>query len=430
MNILRESDGAALVREVSVRKKAVVAVIIGNGFEWFDFISYSLFSVVISKLFFPSSDSNLSLLLTVSTIGVGFFMRPIGGIVIGNMADKVGRRSALTLTIALMTIGTALIAFAPTYSQAGIFAPLTIVIARLLQGFSAGGEMGGATAYLRDCVPASQRGYYTSWIQASIGLAIIIASALAVLIVDVLDQQQLNAWGWRIPFFFGLLLGPAGFYIRSRLHDPSNTSLRVSTHAAFTDVVRQWPREIIIGFGLVIFWTVCSYVLLFYMPTYATKVLQLPQSSGFYAVLVGAFIVLIATPIVGHLSDRFGRRPFLLAALCIALVAAYPMFLLLNVRPQLSSLILFQVVFGAVIALYEGPILAALSDQFPREVLSTGISISYNLAVVTFGGFSASIITYFVSYTGSNLAPAFYVIGTAALSLVAVLAWHRPRKAT
>lgn len=422
------SFGNTASEQVSARRKAVIAVIIGNGFEWFDFISYSLFSVIISKLFFPTTDSNLSLLLTVSTVGVGFFMRPVGGIVLGNMADKIGRRAALTLTIALMTIGTALIAFAPTYSQVGVWAPLTIVAARLLQGFSAGGEMGGATAYLRDCVPDSKRGYYTSWIQASIGLAIIIASVLAVVIVDLLDDHQVRSWGWRIPFYFGLLLGPAGFYIRARLHDPVAAPQQKTSHAPVGEVFRNWPREVLVGFGLVIFWTVCSYVLLFYMPTYATKVLKLRASAGFYAVLVGASIVLLATPVVGHLSDRYGRRPFLLAALVIALAAAYPMFLLLNLKPQLTSLILFQVVFGIVIALYEGPILAAVSDQFPRHVLSTGVSISYNLAVITFGGFSASIITFFVSYTGSTLSPAFYVIGTAFLSLIALSAWQEPAR--
>ncbi|RKP52361.1 MFS transporter [Trinickia fusca] len=418
------SDGVAFAHESDTTRRAVIAVIIGNGFEWFDFISFSFFSVIISKLFFPSTDGNLSLLLAVSTIGVGFFMRPVGGIVLGNMADKVGRQAALTLAIALMTAGTALIAFAPTYDQAGIWAPVTIVIARLLQGFSAGGEMGGATAYLRDCVPASRRGYYTSWIQASIGLAIIIASVLAVVIVDFLDQKQINSWGWRVPFFFGLLLGPAGFYIRSRLHDPSTAATRSRARTPAVEVVRTWPREMLTGFGLVIFWTVCSYVLLFYIPTYASKVLKLAPSAGFIAVLVGASIVLTVTPIVGLLSDRFGRRPFLIAALVVALVAAYPLFALLNARPQLSSLILFQVVFGCVIALYEGPVLAAISDQFPSEVLSTGISISYNLAVVTFGGFSASIITFLITHAGSNLAPGFYVIATAALSLIAVLCWR------
>lgn len=408
--------------------KAVIAVIVGNGFEWFDFISYSFFSVIIAKLFFPSTDDNLSLLLSVSTIGVGFFMRPIGGIVIGGIADKVGRRSALTVTIALMTVGTAIIAFAPTYNDAGLGAPMMIVAARLLQGFSAGGEMGGATAYLRERVPVERHGYYTSWIQASIGFAIILASVLAVFIVKCLDQHQIESWGWRIPFLLGLGLGPVGIYIRSRLNEPCvHADGREGGHAPVVEVVRSFSREALVGFGLVVFWTVCSYVLLFYIPTYATKVLKLASSTGFIAVLVGASIVLFVTPVVGHLSDRLGRRWFLAGALIVAILAAYPLFALLNAKPGLRSLLVFQIVFGLVIACYEGPILAALSDMFPDRVLSTGISISYNLAVITFGGFSAAIITWTIATTHNNLAPAFYVIATAIVSLIAVSLW-RPRR--
>ncbi|AOJ07617.1 MFS transporter [Burkholderia mayonis] len=413
----------------SANMRAVIAVIIGNGFEWFDFISYSFFSVIIAKLFFPSTDDSLSLLLSVSTIGVGFFMRPIGGIVIGGIADKVGRRAALTVTIAMMTVGTAMIGFAPTYKDAGLVAPLMIVAARLLQGFSAGGEMGGATAYLRERVPVEQQGYYTSWIQASIGFAIILASVLAVFIVKCLEQDQIESWGWRIPFLVGLGLGPVGIYIRSRLSDSGvHAQHRDGGHAPVVEVARSYSREALVGFGLVVFWTVCSYVLLFYIPTYATKILKLPSSTGFVAVLVGASIVLFVTPVIGHLSDRFGRRWFLAGALVIAIVAAYPLFAFLNAAPGLKSLLVFQVVFGLVIASYEGPILAALSDMFPDGVLSTGISISYNLAVITFGGFSAAIITWAIAATHNNLAPAFYVIATAIVSLIAVSLWHPRRK--
>lgn len=410
-------------------RRAVIAVIVGNGFEWFDFISYSFFSVIIAKLFFPSTDDNLSLLLSVSTIGVGFFMRPIGGIVIGGIADKVGRRAALTVTIALMTAGTAMIGFAPTYKDAGLGAPLMIVVARLLQGFSAGGEMGGATAYLRERVPAERHGYYTSWIQASIGFAIILASVLAVFIVKCLDEQQIESWGWRIPFLLGLGLGPVGIYIRSRLNDPGfPADERLGECAPVVEVVRSFSREALVGFGLVVFWTVCSYVLLFYIPTYALKVLKLPSSTGFVAVLVGASIVLFVTPLIGHLSDLFGRRWFLAGALLVAIVAAYPLFAMLNAAPGLKSLLVFQVVFGLVIASYEGPILAALSDMFPDGVLSTGISISYNLAVITFGGFSAAIITWAIATTHNNLAPAFYVIAAAIVSLISVSLWQPRRK--
>ncbi len=408
----------------ATRRRAVLAVIIGNGFEWFDFISYSFFSIIIAKLFFPAGDSNISLLLSVSTIGVGFFMRPVGGIVLGGLADKAGRKFALAITILLMTIGTALIGFAPTYEQAGLLAPAIIVLARLLQGFSAGGEMGGATAYLMDKVPAERRGYYTSWIQASIGFAIILSAALGTFIVNYLSQDQIEAWGWRIPFLLGLLLGPVGMYIRSNLTESDAAGHTTRESAPVVQVFRDRLPQVLVGFGLVVFWTVCSYVLLFYIPTYAVKVLKLASSAGFIAVLVGATIVLVVTPVIGHLSDRYGRRPFLIGAVLAAIVFAYPLFAYINQHPGLASLIVFQLFFGLVIACYEGPILAAVSELFPSRVLSTGISIAYNLAVITFGGFSAAIITWAIATTQNNLAPAFYVIFTASLSLIASIAWR------
>lgn len=422
-NVSLYLDEVAVSAEAA-RRRAVLAVIIGNGFEWFDFISYSFFAIIIAKLFFPVGDPNVSLLLSVSTVGVGFFMRPVGGLVLGALADKAGRKVALTITIALMTAGTALIGFAPTYKQAGLLAPAVIVLARLLQGFSAGGEMGGATAYLVDRVPGQRRGYYTSWIQASIGFAIILSAALGTSIVHFLSPEQIDSWGWRLPFLFGLLLGPVGLYIRTSLVESDSLDRSSRESAPVRDILRHGSLRVLIGFGLVVFWTVCSYVLLFYIPTYAVKALKLASSTGFIAVLVGATIVLVATPVFGHLSDRFGRKPFMIGALVAAIALAYPLFGYVNRNPGLESLIVFQLFFGFVIACYEGPILAAISELFPARVQSTGISIAYNLAVITFGGFSATIITWAIAATHNNLAPAVYVIVTASLSLLAAIAWR------
>ena len=414
---------ASAINEATTRK-AVVAVIVGNGFEWFDFISYSFFAVIIGRLFFPAGDDNVSLLLSVSTIGVGFFMRPFGGILLGALADRHGRKRALSASMILMTIGAALIAFAPTYSQAGLLAPAMIVLARLLQGFSAGGEMGGATTYLMSKVPFARRGYYTSWIQASIGIAIILSAALGTLIVNVLSPDQIESWGWRVPFLFGLLLGPIGMYIRSNLVEADMPPRKERERVPVVEVFRDHGRSVAVGFGLVVFWTVCSHVLLFYMPVYAVNVLKLEASAGFVAVLVGASIVFGVTPLVGAMSDRYGPKVFLVAATLFAAALAKPMFEFVNLAPSLRSMIVFQVVFGLIISLYEGPILAALSRLFPPRLLSTGIAVSYNLAVISFGAFSASTITWLISMTGNNVAPAFYVIATALLSLISVLLWR------
>ncbi len=273
-------------------------------------------------------------------------------------------------------------------------------------------------------VPHERRGYYTSWIQASIGVAIILSAALGTILVNTLTPAQVNSWGWRIPFVVGLLLGPVGIYIRNNLVEADVAVGGSRESVPVLDLFKNHSRSIAVGFGIVIFWTVCSYVLLFYIPTYSVKVLKLGVSAGFIAVLVGALIVFVATPVVGGLSDRFGRRPFLMSATIIAAVIAIPMFIFVNRVPDLRSLIVFQVVFGVVIALYEGPILVALSELFPDSIMSTGISVSYNLAVMTFGGFSAAIITWLIDATGYSVAPAFYVVATALLSMIAIAAWR------
>jgi len=413
-------QGSKTADEAALRRKAIIAVIVGNGFEWFDFTVYSFFAVIIGRLFFPTGNDLTSLLLSVATFGVGFFMRPVGGVILGIYADKVGRKAALLLTILLMTLATAMIGFAPTYHEIGIWAPIIIVVARLLQGFSAGGEMGGATAFLTEYAPAENRGYYSSWIQASIGVAVLLGATLGACLSTQLSVEDLDSWGWRVPFILGLLIGPIGFYIRNSIAEsPTFEAVADKTKTPFREVLRNYRRETLTSFGLVILWTICSYVLLFYIPTYSVKILKLPASTGFVALMVGGLMVLVLTPIVGALSDRFGRRIFMSVAAALILILAYPMFAYINASPGLHSLIVFQLVFGLLISVYEGPILAVFSEIFPSKVLSTGISVAYNLAVMIFGGFAALIITWLIAITGNNQAPAFYVMVAAALSLSA-----------
>jgi len=401
------------------RRRAIVATVIGNGLEWFDFTVYSFFAVIIAKLFFPTGNELTSLLLAVATFGVGFFMRPVGGILLGIYADRVGRKAALSVTILLMAVGTTIIGLAPTYAQIGLFAPLLIVVARLLQGFSAGGEMGSATAFLTEYAPARERAYYSSWIQASIGVAVLLGAAVGTLVTSSLDAESLANWGWRLPFLLGIVIGPVGYYIRNHLDEtPAFLEEKDKTDSPLKEVIRNFPRETSASFSMVILWTVCTYVLLFYMPTYSIKVLNLPQSTGFIAGMVGGLCIMVFAPIVGRLADRFGRRLFLSGSSLLILLLAYPMFAYINMAPGLGSLLLFQLVFGVLIAAYTGPILAAFSELFPAKVLSTGLSVAYNLAVTIFGGFASFIITWFIAATGSTMAPAFYVMIAAAISFV------------
>ena len=403
----------------SQRRRAIIATVIGNGLEWFDFTVYSFFAVIIARLFFPTGNDLSSLLLAVATFGVGFFMRPVGGIVLGIYADRVGRKAALSLTILLMALGTTLIGIAPTYDQIGIFAPLLIVVARLMQGFSAGGEMGGATAFLTEYAPARQRAYYSSWIQASIGVAVLLGAAVGTFVTSSLSPEALNSWGWRLPFLLGIVIGPVGYYIRHHLDEtPAFRDSAERADSPLKEIVQAYPRETLASFSMVILWTVCTYVLLFYMPTYAVKVLKVPQADGFVAGMAGGCAIMVFAPLVGLLADRIGRRVLLSGSALLILVLAWPMFTFINHVPGLSSLLVFQLVFGVLIATYTGPILAAFSELFPARVLSTGLSVAYNFAVTIFGGFASFIITWLIATTGSSMAPAIYVMIAAAISLV------------
>ncbi|RAR58424.1 MHS family proline/betaine transporter-like MFS transporter [Paraburkholderia unamae] len=422
----------ALTTSARQRRRAIIATVLGNGLEWFDFTVYSFFAVIIAKLFFPTGNELTSVLLTVATFGVGFVMRPVGGIVLGVYADKVGRKAALSLTILLMAFGTALIGLAPTYEQAGIAAPLLIVVARLIQGFSAGGEMGGATAFLTEYAPPGKRAYYSSWIQSSIGFAVLLGAATGTFVTSSLDAASLHSWGWRLPFLIGILVGPVGYFIRSHMDETpafSAVEAQAKDNSPLKEVFARFPRETFASFSMVILWTVCTYVLLFYMPTYSVRTLHLPQSTGFAAGMVGGFMIMCGSPVIGKLADVWGRRVFLSGAAFAILVLAWPMFAWINRAPGFASLIVFQAVFGVLIAAYTGPILAAFAELFPTKVLSTGLSVAYNFAVTIFGGFAPFLITWLIARTGSNMAPALYVIVAAAISLVGTFYVKDPRRA-
>ncbi|PJI48609.1 MAG: MFS transporter [Pseudomonas sp.] len=402
------------------RRRAIIATVLGNGLEWFDFTVYSFFAVIIARLFFPADDELGSLLLAVATFGVGFVMRPVGGLVLGVYADKAGRKAALSLTILLMAVGTAIIGLAPTYEQAGIFAPSLIVFARLLQGFSAGGEMGGATAFLTEHAPPHRRAYYSSWIQSSIGFAVLLGAATGTLVTSLLDEQALYSWGWRVPFLLGLLIGPVGYFIRRHVDEsPAFAELQKQSadHSPLREVLSQFPRETFASFSLVILWTVCTYVLLFYMPTYSVHTLGLPQSTGLVAGMLGGAVILCCSPLVGCLADRWGRRVILAGAALAILLLSWPLFAWINHSPGWLSLLVFQALFGVLIAAYTGPILAVFAELFPTRVLSTGLSVAYNASVTLFGGFAPFFITWLIARTGSDMAPAFYVMAAAAVSL-------------
>ncbi|WP_026874008.1 MFS transporter [Inquilinus limosus] len=414
--------------QAAERRHAIAAATIGNGLEWFDFTVYGFFTPIIARLFFPAGDDLTSILLTVGTYGVGFFMRPVGAVVLGIYADRVGRKAALTLTILLMAIGTALLGFAPTYAQAGIVGPLVIVLARLIQGFSAGGEIGGATAFLIEYAPPQKRGFYASWQQTSQALAVVLGGVCGTIVTQALDPAAIDSWGWRVPFLFGLLIGPVGFYIRARIDEtPVFTDSHTrKSESPLRDALAEHPRGIASGFGVTILWTVCTYVLLFYMPTYAVKQLGIPLADAFIATTIGGVVLMAGCPFAGAFSDRIGRKRLLLTAAVAIGVLVWPLFAWVNASPTLAVLATVQAVLGLLLAAFTGPAPALLAEQFPAGLRSTGLSLAYNFAVTIFGGFAALIVTLLIEETGSKLAPSFYVIAAALVSAL-TLATMRDR---
>ena len=401
----------------------VVAASIGNALEWFDLVVYGFFAVVISKLFFPAGNDTVSLLLTLGTFGVSFFMRPLGAIVLGAYADRHGRKAALTLSILLMMAGTLIIAVLPTYDTIGVAAPLILVFARLMQGFSAGGEFGSATAYLAEHVPG-RRGFFASWQIASQGLTTLLAAGFGTLLTGSLTAQQMAAWGWRVPFFFGLLIGPVAWFIRTKLDETPEFLAADTTASPLRDTFASQKLRLAVAIGVVVLATVATYLVLF-MPTYAIKQLGLSPSSAFAAIVSIGVIQLVLSPVIGHLSDLHGRTRIMFVAGALLLVLVLPGFLYLVAHPTFGTLLVVEILFGLLLTGYFAAMPGLLSELFPVQTRTTGMSLGYNIAVTVFGGFGPFIIAWLIRETGLKVAPSFYLMFAAVISLVALVVARR-----
>lgn len=404
--------------------KEIVAASFGNALEFYDLLIYGYFAVTIGKLFFPSENETTSLLLSVGSFGISFLMRPLGAIVLGSYADRRGRKKSLTMSILIMLIGTAMITFTPSYEQIGLAAPLLIIIARMLQGFSTGGEFGAATAFMVEHAEPSRRGYFASWQLATQGLATVLAAGVSALLSYVLSDAQLSGWGWRIAFAVGLLIGPVGFYIRSQIDETPDFQKVAASHEPKTplrDVLIKGRTSLLLAIGVVSGATAFNYVHKLYMPTYALKQLHIAATSSYLGALVTGLMLMIMAPVFGSLSDRYGRFRVLTVALLITGLSSYPMFVWLNHFPSVSTLLMVQAIVGILIAACLGPIPAMLADIFPTSIRGTGLALSYNFSVTLFGGFAPLIVTWMIDATGDKLAPSFYVVATSLLSVTAVV---------
>ena len=396
--------------------RQIVAAVIGNALEWYDFVVYGFLTVIISRLFFPAGSEYASLLLAMATFGVGFFMRPVGGILIGLYADRHGRKAALQLIILLMTVSIAMIAFAPTYAAIGAAAPALIVVARLLQGMATGGEFASATSFLVESAPAGRRGFYGSLQMVGQSVAALCGAGAGMLITQGLTPEQVDSWGWRLPFIFGLLIGPVGLYIRRHLSETEaflqakEDSATEGERMGLAQIWRAYKRSVMASFGLVVAGTIMYYVVLIYMPTYAKTQLQIPLGDAFIAQVAGLLFLTAFIPVFGALSDRIGRRPVLMAAMASYLILPYPLLAWLLADPALWRLAVMQIILCTAVAMCLGPASTALAEQFPVHLRSTGLALAYNFAVMLFGGFAQLIVTWLIQATGTPLAPAFYVM--------------------
>ena len=396
-------------------RRAVVAASIGNALEWFDIIVYASFAVVISKLFFPQAGGVTGLLFTFGAFATSYLIRPLGALVLGSYADRSGRKNALTLTIALMTIGTGIMAVAPTAAVLGPAAGLLIVASRLLQGFSAGGEFGTSTTYLVENAP-DRKAFYASWQVATQGAAMFLASAFGFGLNVFLSAGQLSSWGWRVPFFFGLLVGPVGLYIRLKMSETPEFEHSEHVKSPVLQTLTSHPGRVLSAAAAVGLASISVYLIL-YMPTFAVTNLHLPRYAGFLGGIISGLVSLIGVPFVGRLADRTGPIRIMLVAGVVALVLALPLFLVLVANPSVLVLTLVQVVLGILMALYFGPLPALLTSMYPTEIRTTGLSISYNLGVTLFGGFAPIVLTWLISRYGL-LSPSYYFMAVAVVSLV------------
>jgi MHS family proline/betaine transporter-like MFS transporter len=413
---------SAPVSQSTPKSLQIAAAVIGNALEWYDFIIFGFLTVIISRLFFPADSQYASLLLTTATFGVGFFMRPVGGLLLGIYADRRGRKAALQLIIGLMTAAIAMIALAPTYAAIGVAAPLIIVLARLLQGFATGGEFASATAFLIESAPAHRRGFYGSWQMVGQGAAVLTGALVSALVTRGLAPDALDGWGWRVPFLFGLLIGPVGLYIRRHLDETQAfieaRANRKKKHDLGTTLAAHL-KEIMVCMCLVAAGTIFFYVILLYMPTFASTQLNLQLGEAFIAVSIGVACLIVLVPLFGALSDHIGRKPIIIGALILYLGLTYPLFSWVHENPSVANLMIMEIVLCSLFGAFLGPISTAYAEQFPAHMRSTGLGIAYNLAVMGFGGFAQFFVTWLIEVTGSPIAPVFYVLFGAAIGLVA-----------
>ena len=399
--------------------RVILAASAGNALEFYDFTVFGYFASQIGAAFFPSSHEARSILLTFGTYGVSFLARPLGAAFLGGYADRAGRRNSLSLSILLMTIGTLMMACMPGYKTIGIAAPFGILLARLIQGFSAGGEFGSSTAFMVEHARGN-RGLFGSFQYVSQGLSAILGSGVAWGVSAMLSAHALHDWGFRIPFFLGLLIGPIGFYVRRYVDETPAFLSTIPEQRPIYELFRHQSGRLILAACIIASGTAGTYLVI-YLPTYAQRQLHMSVQNSFAVTFAASCVPLFVSPFAAHASDRVGRMPIMITGAVLLLALAYPAFLLILAFPTPFVLGIMLVILTILRSAYTAPSAALLAEMFPVGVRAAGMSLGYTFGVVTFGGFAGLILEWLIDATGDQLVPAYYLTVATIITLVALL---------
>jgi MFS transporter, MHS family, citrate/tricarballylate:H+ symporter len=405
---------------------AVLRATGGNFLEMFDFFLFGIYASSIGKTFFATGNEYLDTSIAFIVFWVGAMMRPLGAIYLGAYVDRLGRRQGLIVTLGIMAVGTIIIAVTPSYAAIGIAAPIIVVAGRLLQGFSAGVELGGVSVYLAEIATPGTKGFVTSFQSASQQVAVFVAALIGYTVNSSLTHEQIDAWGWRIPFVIGCCIVPLIFFLRrsleetpdflARKHRPTTSEIYASVLANFGTVL--------LGMMMVMLTTVAFYFITVYTPDFG-KTLNFSASDSLLVTIIIAAANFIWLPIGGALSDRVGRLPVLLGASVLMLVAAFPALNSLAAAPSFGSLLAVEMIFSAGYGLYNGAMVAALTEVVPPEVRASCFALAYSLAAALFGTSTPFISKALIRHTGDKASPAFWLMFAAAASIIAALVVYR-----
>lgn len=405
-----------------IQRRHVAAAVVGNALEFYDFVTYAFFAVQLGQAFFPSHDAYASLMLSLGTFGAGFAMRPLGGVLLGRYADKVGRRPAMMLSFGLMGGAILAVALIPSYATIGVAAPILVVLARMVQGFALGGEVGSSTAYLVEAAPVYERGFYAAWQGGSQYMASLFGGIVGVVLTQTLDPASFASYGWRIAFGIGALALPFGLYMRNRM--PETLHLSDAAHmpeqkGRTAELLRGSTRPVVLGLIVLASATIFTYVTN-YMTTFAETVLHMSETISLTATLVLGFCGIVGMQFGGWLSDRIGRWPVMVVPRAVYIVVCYPIYLWMVDTRSATALLVGTAFLQLLGTISFAPFYAALTESLPKPIRGAVFGTIYAISIATFGGTTQVVITWLMHITGSPLAPALYSLGSGVIGVIAM----------